>query len=309
MRLRSILILLLLLPICLSSAQPISVRVDPTELVAKPGDRIQVKIVVRNEGGSEVNVTGFELRVVQHFPLLPLGVQVGVYEMPLEEPMRLMPGEEREMSRVFEVPSVAYSGEFSVFLKVRSTAGESSTEVRVSLGLPLSSALATALVISVEAGIIYGIYRALRRRLRPEHPLARRLRRIRSVKGWREYDKEVVELINERRSWGTYEDGERYEKHARAVRKAEDLMLAVINDLREDVRRIRGEIGILRGESVELEGRVSEACLRYIARLVSEREKLLRELTSLVEELERSLSAEYPYNLRGRSSSTRYARG
>lgn len=296
MRLRSILILLLLLPICLSSAQPISVRVDPTELVAKPGDRIQVKILVRNEGSSEVNVTGFELRVVQHFPLLPSGVQVGVYEMSLEEPMRLMPGEGREITRVFEVPSVAYSGEFSVFLKVRSTAGESSTEVKVSLGLPLSSALATALVISVEAGMIYGIYRALRRRLRPEHPLTRRLRRLRSVKGWREYDKEIVRLINERRSWGTYEDGERYEKHARAVSRAEDLILSVINDLREEARRVRREIEVMREESVGLEGRISETSLKYIARLVSEREKLLREVISLLEELERSLSADYPYS-------------
>lgn len=292
MKLKLIALLLLLLPAHLSSAQPsLSLKVDPSELIANPGDRVRVRMVVRNEGSSEVNLTGFELRVVQHLPLLPSGVQVGVYEMPLEDPIRLAPGEEKEVVRVFEVPSVAYSGDFSIFLKAKSTAGESETEVRVSLGLTLSSALPTALAISIEVGVAYGIYRALRRKLRPEHPVRRRLRRLRSVKGWMEYDREVVELINERRSWGTYEDDERYEKHVRAIRRAEELISTVINDLKGEERKIRRELGVTMKELSELRERLGERELRYLERLIAERGKLLRELASLVGELERSLSA------------------
>ncbi|MCS7102783.1 MAG: hypothetical protein NZ992_02740, partial [Candidatus Korarchaeum sp.] len=262
MKLKLIILLLLILPAHLCSAQSnLSLSVDPSELVASPGDRVRVRILMKNEGSSEVNLTGFELKVVQHFPLLPSGVQVGVYEMPLEEPVRLKPGEEREISRVFEVPSVAYSGEFSVFLKARSTAGESVAEVKVSLGLTLSSALPTALAISLEAGVIYGIYRALRRRLKPEHPARRRLRRLRTVRGWREYDKEVVELMNERKSWGIYENGERYERHVRAIKKADELISAVISDLREEEKRIEREIAIMSEELSELRGKLSERSL------------------------------------------------
>lgn len=293
MRLKLIALLLLLLPAYLGSAQPnLSLKVDPSELIANPGDRVRVRIVLSNEGSSEVNLTGFELRVVQHIPFLPSGVQVGVYEMPLEEPIRLMPGEEKEVARVFEVPSVAYSGDFSIFLKAKSTAGESEAEVRVSLGLTLSSALPTALAISIEVGVAYGIYKALRRRLKPEHPVRRRLRRLRSVKGWRDYDREIVELINERRSWGTYEDDERYEKHVRAIGRAEELLSAVIDDLKEEERKIRRELDVTVKELSELRKKLGERELRYLERLIAEREKLLREVVSLSGELERSLSAE-----------------
>lgn len=294
---RERILLLLLLPICLSSAQPeLSIRVYPSELVVSPGDRVQVRIVVRNDYNVEVNLTGFELRVVQYFPLIPSGIQVGTYEMPLEEPLRLRPGEEREIVRVFEVPSLAYSGEFSVFLKAKSTAGDSLTEVKVSLGLPLSSALSMALALLVEAAVIYGIYMVLRRRLRPEHPVRRRLRRLRSVRRWREYDREVVDLISERRSWGTYEDEERYERHVRAVKKAEHLIRVVIDDLREERRRIWRELNLMRAELAELRGVLSEESLEYVERLLRERGKMLEEIDSLIDELERSVGAEYPYS-------------
>jgi len=295
LRCAALLLPLVLLPVILSSAQPcLILRAEPSELVVNPGDEVRMRIIIRNACGAEVNLTGFELRVLQYLPPLPSGIQVGVYEMPLERPISLMPGEEREIKRVFEVPRVAYSGDFSIILKARSTAGESETEVSLSLGLPLSSAISAALLVSIEAGVIYGIYRALLRRVRPEHMISRRLRRLRSVRGWREYDEEVVNLLDERRSWGTLEDGLRYERHVRAIMRAEKLISMVLNDLRESERRLEREIEVMRWELAALSGRVSERSLRYVRRLIDERERMLRDLASLVREVGRSAGAQVP---------------
>lgn len=287
MRSRYLSTAILLLLIHSASAEDLTISLSRSEIFVTPGDRVNLTIRLENLASHEVEVKGFELRVFQHIPLFPSGIQLGTYELPLDEPIELKPGEARELSKVFEIPRIAYSGEFSILVIAKTSVGERSCELRVSLGLSPSSALSTAITLLIEAGIIFVIYKALRMELRPMHMTWRRIRRLRIVRGWREYDREVVSIMDERRAWGTFRDGMRYERHLDAIKKADELISAVMEDLREEERKLEREVRIMRSELGNLEGRLSEAQRNYLLRILNERERMLRELRSLITDLER----------------------
>lgn len=291
MRAKSIIPLIILLFFQPVTAEDLVISLDRSEIFVNPGDRVNLTLKLENLGGREVEVKGFELRIIQHVTLLPQGIQIGAYELPLKEPITLKPGERKEISRVFEVPRIAYSGDFSVIIVAETNVGEKSCELKVSLGITVSSAISTLLTLALGGSLIFLTCKALKRKLKPEHPVWRRIRRLKSVKGWREYDREMVSIMDERKAWGTFRDGVRYERHVEAIRKADELISVVLGDLREEERRLESEVKIICGELRNLEGKLSEDLRDYISRISSDKERMLKEMRALIIELERSLKS------------------
>ena len=278
-----------LLLLVLGVSGDLVIQVSPEEVIVSPGECLNVTIFLINKGEEEINVTGFEIRVIQHLPLIPISIPVGSYDSPLEEPISIGAGESKVIYRIFEVPRIAYSGDFSVLITAKTPKGNSTAEMRVSLGIPISSAISLAITILLEVSAAYLFYLALKRRLRPEDPIMRRIKRVRSIIGWRKYDEEILGLIEERKTWGTYKDG--YERHLDAVRRADELISIVMRDLREEERRIELSIKAIKIGLNDFKGKISNENFRYIEKILENKEKTLSEIRNLIAELERSLSA------------------
>jgi hypothetical protein len=265
------------------------IQVSPSEVIVSPGEYLNVTIFLMNKGEEEINVTGFEVRVMQNLPLIPISIPIGSYNFPLEEPISLGAGESKVIYRVFEVPRIAYSGDFSVLITAKTSKGNSTAEMKVSMGIPISSAISLAITILLEVSTAYLFYLAFKRRIKPEDMIERRIKRIRSIIGWRKYDEEILRLIEERKAWGTYDDG--YERHLDAVRRADELISILLRDLREEERRIELSIGAIKLEMSDLKEKIDNKNLRYLEKILDKKERMLMEVRGLITELERSLSA------------------
>jgi hypothetical protein len=265
------------------------IQVSPSEVIVSPGEYVNVTIFLMNRGKEEINVTGFEVRVMQNLPLIPASIPIASYDSPLEEPISLEAGESKVIYRVFEVPRIAYSGDFSVLITAKTSKGNSTAEMRVSMGIPINSAISLAITILLEVSTAYLFYLALKRRIKPEDMIERRIKRIRSIIGWKKYDEEILRLIEERKAWGTYEDG--YERHSDAVRRADELISILLRDLREEERRMELSIEAIKLELSDLKEKIDNEKSRYLEKILDKKEKMLREVRNLIAELERSASA------------------
>ncbi|GEM_PF-1952125 len=278
-----------LLLLILGISSDLLIQVSPEEVIVSPGEYLNVTIFLTNKGEEEIVVTGFEIRVMQHLPLIPISIPIGSYDSPLEEPISIGAGESRVIYRIFEVPRIAYSGDFSVLITAKTSKGDSTAEMRVSMGIPISSAISLAMTVLLEVSTAYLFYLALKRRLRPEDPIMRRIKRIKSIIGWRKYDEEILGLIEERKTWGTYKDG--YERHLDAVRRADELISIVMRDLREEERRIELSIEAIKIGLSDFKGKIDNKNFRYLEKILANKEKALSEIRNLMTELKRSASA------------------
>ncbi len=279
--------LFLLLPSC-SLAQSIQVKAVPSKLTARPGDRISMTLYIRNLGSHEIVVKGFNLKIRSiHLYLIPMSFPFGRYYVPLDEPIKVEPGEEKAIREIIEVPYINYQGDFDVEITVISNGGEAKTHLEITLVLTLLSASIIVSYLIVAGLLLLGLYFVIKR-MKSE----RWRRKISSIDRMLKRGDELIDALRsleERRSQGKVDHREyldlkaRYEDDLRSIHLE---LRKAIPDLEIDIRRISLEVNNLRNELEELRRKLASEMsdketrdkLEHVESMIKSREKILEDL-------------------------------
>ncbi len=279
--------LFLLLPSC-SLAQSIQVKAVPSKLTARPGDRISLTLYIRNLGSHEIVVKGFNLKIRSiHLYLIPMSFPFGRYYVPLDEPVKVEPGEEKAIREIIEVPYINYQGDFDVEITVISNGGEAKTHLEITLVLTLLSASIIVSYLIVAGLLLLGLYFVIKR-MKSE----RWRRKISSIDRMLKRGDELIDALRsleERRSQGKVDHREyldlkaRYEDDLRSIHLE---LRKAIPDLEIDIRRISLEVNNLRNELEELRRKLASEMsdketrdkLEHVESMIKSREKILEDL-------------------------------
>jgi len=286
----SLLALILLLIAPHTPAQGVKAEVNPSRISAKPGDRVNITLYITNLGAEEIEVRGLRLKVRStRVYLLPLSIPFGEYYIPFDEPVHVGPGERKAIRKVIEVPYIHYAGDFVVTILVQTSAGEAVTHLYASLGFTPVSATIMIASLGALVGIVYGIYRYMKSRLSYEASIRRRVERIDKILERRDRNKELLEILEERKSRGKvskeeYEDLSR--RYKSEIDKAQTELDRILSDVEKDIERLSTEIRNLREEYRVLKERLAKGLadrevkgrLKHMENLIKEKERALGDL-------------------------------
>ncbi len=283
-------------PLLLISAQPIQVRVSPSKLTAKPGDRILLTLCITNLGDREIEVKGFNLEIRStRLYLIPLSFPFGKYYVPLDRPVKIRPGERVAIREIVEVPYINYQGDFDVKITVISDEGGAETHLEITLVPTLLSASIIMSYIIAVGLLLLGLYWLIKR-LKSE----RWRRKIDSIdKMLKKRDKliEILKTLEEKRHQGkmSYQEyldlKKKYEEDLRSIHIK---LRSALPGLELDIERLTLEINNLRNELEVLEGKLVKEMrddgmrgrLEHIEDMIKLREKILSDMRERAKKIE-----------------------
>ncbi len=248
----AILLIIATLSLFQSLSQSVTARIEPPYLEASPGESVDLRLVVRNLGTKEIEVTGLRVYVTsEEVFFLPVRANFGEYQIPFDEPTKVGPGEEEVIHKTIEVPNVPVFGRFLLKIRVETTGGYAYSQLRVDLKYSSTSIGVFLFLLLVLLLLLYAVIRMVRSRVSGAGRFKRRVSKVDALLAEKERILELMRRLEEKRREGRVGESEYRklkEEYERSLGEVQAKLNSYLEPFRSMLANIEQEISKLKEE-------------------------------------------------------------
>ncbi len=294
-----LLVAVLFLPQLVS--QSITALIEPPYIEASPGESVDLRLIVRNLGSKEIEVTGLRVYVTsEEVFFLPIRANFGEYQIPFDEPTKVTPGGEEVIHKTIEVPNVPVFGKFLLKIRVETTGGYAFSELRVDLKHSNTSIGVFLFLLLILMLVVYALIRMVRGRLSSAGRFKRRVSKVDALLAEKERILELMRKLEEKRKEGTVGETEyrrlkeEYERSLEEVQAKLDSYLepfkSMLSNIEQEIARLKEEREVVRAkmEVGDLTRGEGKKVLKEKDKAIKSLEERARVLRDRIERIERT---------------------
>ncbi len=298
-RILAIVLLLTIVPLSQLTSQGISARIEPPYLSASPGESVDLRLIVRNLGSKEIEVTGLRVYVTsEEVFFLPIRANFGEYQIPFDEPTKVAPGGEEVIHKTIEVPNVPVFGKFLLKIRVETTGGYTYSQLRVDLRYSSTSIGVFLFLLLVLLLILYALIRMVRGRLSSAGRFKRRVSKVDALLAEKERILELMRRLEDKRKEGKVGESEyrrlkgEYERSLEEVQAKLNTYLepfkSMLANIEQEISKLKEERDVVRakievGDLPKGEGKRELKEKDKAIKSLEERAKVLRDRIERIE--------------------------